>query len=117
MHVANIYAQIAWAMAGGAIGEFLHWYLLSRKPGGIKPYLPDWTYWLFSVGMIVIGGLMPILYLSGDATVLLCLQLGATAPIALQKVFSAVPSIVQKQGPGDAALGSKPGSFKSFLVW
>jgi len=112
MHVSNIWAQVGFAVLGGAIAEILHWYLLSRKPEGISAYLPKPSYWIFTAVMICLGGLMPVFYLSGDASVLLCVQLGATAPIAFQKIVSTVPDVVQHQGlaPARPTLGS-------FISW
>jgi hypothetical protein len=112
MHVSNIWAQVSFAVLGGVIAEILHWYLLSRKPEGISAYLPKPSYWIFTAVMVCLGGLMPVFYLSGDASVLLCVQLGATAPIALQKIVSTLPDVVQHQG-----LALARPTLGSFISW
>jgi hypothetical protein len=58
--------------------------------------------------MVLLGGLMPLLYLKGTASSILCFHLGAATPILLQKMVVAAPSIVNPQGlPG----------FRDFFRW
>jgi hypothetical protein len=117
MQLSGFWSQIGLAIAGGVVAEFLHWYMLSRKPEGIGPYLPKPSYWMFTIVMVALGGLMPVLYISGDASALLCFHLGATAPIALQKLLDATPQIVAKQG-GVNLVANKPATtLRSFIHW
>jgi hypothetical protein len=60
--------------------------------------------------MILLGALMPVLYLNGTASALLCFHLGAATPILLQKLVAAAPSLTHRQGPGDPTL-------KEFYAW
>jgi hypothetical protein len=113
MKLANLWVQVAFAVAGGVVAEFLHWYMLSRKPEGIGPYLPKPEYWFFTAGMIILGGLMPVLYISDEASALLCFHLGATAPIALQKLFAGPPEGTD----GNLNLVRRQGSLRRFMSW
>jgi len=110
MELNTLLAQIGVAIAGGFAAELLHWYALSRKPGGSKKYKVHAIYWVTTIGMIILGGLMPLLYIQGSASALLCFHLGATAPIILQKLVANLPSSVAAQGPEDT-------SMRSFFSW
>jgi hypothetical protein len=61
------------------------------------------VYWVSTIGMILLGGLMPVLYLNGSASALLCFHLGAATPILLQKLVAA-PTIARHQGPDEPSL-------------
>ena len=50
------------------------------------------------------GGAMPLLYVQGTASALLCFHLGAATPVIIQKLVAAVPTAVSHQGPGDTSL-------------
>ena len=48
--------------------------------------------------MIALGALIPILYIEGAASALLCFHLGAATPMILQKLIVALPAVAQAQG-------------------
>jgi hypothetical protein len=98
VQLTELWQQIVFGLLGGAAAELLHWYLLSRKPGGARPYSKRGVYWVTTAGMIGLGALMPMLYLSGPASALLCFHLGAATPILLQKLVSTLPNIANAQG-------------------
>ncbi|GLK70311.1 hypothetical protein KHC23_04915 [Ancylobacter dichloromethanicus] len=54
--------------------------------------------------MVVLGGLMPVLYLEGAASALLCFHLGAATPVIVQKLIANVPEAAARQGPGEPTL-------------
>jgi hypothetical protein len=109
MNLELLWQQIAFAVVGGVAAEALHWYALSRRPEKVAPY-NKLLYWVTTVVMVAIGGLMPVLYLQGNASALLCFHLGASAPILLQKVISTAPITTGHLGPRNA-------SFMRFLSW
>jgi hypothetical protein len=111
MVLDQLWQQVAFAVLGGVGGEVLHWYMLSRKPAGSARFARRKGYWVWTVGMIGLGGLMPVLYISGSASGLLCFHLGAATPILLQKLISAAPEVVVPQGAADGA------SLRQFLSW
>jgi hypothetical protein len=76
----------------------LHWYALSRKPAAIAKYRRKSLYWITTLGMIALGGVMPLLYIQGSASALLCFHLGAATPIVVQKLVAAVPAGISHQG-------------------
>jgi hypothetical protein len=59
--------------------------------------------------MILLGGVMPLLYLKGTTSAVLCFHLGAATPILLEKLIAVAPSIANPQG------GS--GGFREFFKW
>ena len=111
MQLSELWQQILVGFIGGAAGELLHWYLLSRKPEGIKPYSARTAYWITTLGMTALGALMPVLYLAGPASALLCFHLGAATPILLQKLVSTIPNIANVQG------GSGQPNMREFFRW
>src|ERR1700686_5309819 len=98
MVLNELWQQIAFAVVGGLAAEVLHWYMLSRKPGGSARFRARSGYWFWTLGMVAIGGLMRALYINGSATALLCFHLGATTPILLQKLVNVAPAIANPQG-------------------
>ena len=111
MQLTDLWQQVLFALIGGAAAELLHWYLLSRKPEGAKPYSARAVYWVTTLGMIALGAIMPVLYLSGPASALLCFHLGAATPILLQKLISTLPNIANVQG-----LANQP-TMRDFFRW
>lgn len=110
MVLDTLLAQSLVALAGGAAAELLHWYALSRKPGAIAKYKAGLIYWLTTAGMILLGGVMPLLYIQGTASALLCFHLGAATPVIVQKLVANLPSAVAHQGGAD-------GSIRDFFRW
>jgi len=110
MPLDSIVAQIAVALAGGAAAELLHWYALARKTGRIAKYRRRALYWITTAGMILLGGLMPVLYIDGSASALLCFHLGAATPVIVQKLIANVPSAAVAQGPEETSL-------REFFSW
>ena len=98
MVVTQLWAQCLLGIAGGLACELLHWYSLSRKPGGVARFSRSAVYWVTTAGMILLAGAMPLLYLQGTASALLCFHLGAATPILLQKLVTAAPQLARAQG-------------------
>jgi hypothetical protein len=92
MVLDSLLAQIAVALVGGLAAEMLHWYALARKPGALAKYRLRPVYWITTIGMILLGGIMPLLYVQGSASALLCFHLGAATPVIVQKLIAAVES-------------------------
>lgn len=110
MTLDSLLAQIAVALLGGVAAELLHWYALSRKAGRIAKYRRRPLYWGTTAGMVLLGGFMPMLFIDGAASALLCFHLGIATPVIVQKLIANIPAIASEQGPGDA-------SFRDFFGW
>ncbi|RUV40253.1 hypothetical protein EOD29_29125 [Mesorhizobium sp. M1A.T.Ca.IN.004.03.1.1] len=104
MLVESLLIQVVVALIGGAAAELLHWYALSRKPDEVKKYRVLPIYWFTTAGMILLGGIMPLLYIQGAASAVLCFHLGAATPVIVQKLIANIPTGVAQQGPGEASL-------------
>lgn len=104
MALESLVMQIVVAMIGGVAAELLHWYALSRKPGGIRRYGPKPVYWVLTIGMILLGGIMPLLYIDGSASALLCFHLGAATPVIVQKLIGYAPTATAGLGQSDASI-------------
>jgi len=101
MTLDTLTSQIIVALLGGLAAELLHWYALSRKSGRVTQYKKKPLYWGTTIGMILFAGLMPVLYLQGSASALLCFHLGAATPLILQKLVTSLPAIATAQGIDD----------------
>lgn len=110
MLLESLFAQIMVALAGGIAAELLHWYLLARKPGGVARFKQHPLYWASTIGMVLLGGVMPLLYIQGSASALLCFHLGAATPVIVQKLVAAQPAAFAQQGPGGPTL-------REFFSW
>ena len=53
---------------------------------------------------------MPLLYIHGSASALLCFHLGAATPVVIQKLIANLPALVATQGPQDTSL-------RDFFSW
>lgn len=115
MNLNELWQQVVFAVAGGLAAEVLHWYMLSRQPAGAARFVARKGYWLWTLGMIAVGGLMPALYINGSASALLCFHLGAATPLLLQKLVTTIPAIANAQG-GAAREGSAT-RLRDFLTW
>lgn len=104
MALDGLLQQVLVALLGGAAAEGLHWYALSRKPGALPAYAGKPLYWATTLFMILLGGAMPLLYLQGTASALLCFHLGAATPVTVQKLISAAPAGAVHLGPGRTSL-------------
>ena len=71
--------------AGGLIGEFLTLYDQSRR-GKLESRTK--VYWLFSILMAIVGGLIAIAYGFKELHVFGAAYLGASAPVLLKQGFS-----------------------------
>jgi len=98
MILETLLAQTLVALLGGIGAELLHWYSLSRKSGRVAQYKKKPLYWGTTLGMIAFGGIMPLLYIQGAASALLCFHLGAATPIVMQKLVSSIPAVATAQG-------------------
>lgn len=109
MDVSLLWQQAALGAAGGVACELLHWHSLARRPKEFAKFKAGSVYWFTTLGMIGVGALMPMLYLAGTASALLCFHLGAASPLLLQKLIGAAPAMTQAQG-------NNPG-VRDFLRW
>jgi hypothetical protein len=110
MVLNTLVAQTIVSLCGAVAAETLHWYALSRKPQAFPKYAARPVYWITTIAMILFGGAMPLLYIEGSASALLCFHLGAATPVILQKLVAYAPSLVGRQGAGEISL-------RNFFRW
>jgi hypothetical protein len=120
VNLTELWQQIGVGVAGGMSAEVLHWYRLARNDKRISQYTGP-LYWITTVLMVLLGGVMPVLYISGSASALLCFHLGAATPLLVQKLVATIPTIAS-QGKGQIpenreAIVERPASIFSFFDW
>lgn len=111
MALTEWWHQVMVAVLGGAAAETLHWWALARRGRPVARYRKQALYWSTTVVMVAFGGIMPLLYISGDASALLCFHLGAATPILLQQLIKQAPNLTTGQGP------SGQSDFREFIDW
>lgn len=115
MTLTDWWQQLLVGLLGGVAAESLHWYSLARQPGGSRRFRKEAVYWVTTALMVALGGLMPILYVSGAASAVLCFHLGAATPILLQKLVAAAPALANPMGAAGRA--EPPTSLQDFFRW
>ena len=85
--------MIALGFAGGCVAEFLQWFRIRKE---LYMGIPDWAksfwYWIVTIGMVGMGGL--VVYLYGiESNRILAFNVGASAPLILKSLFEQVPQI------------------------
>lgn len=81
-------------MAGGAANELLHWWIL-RENLHFPQYAKGFFYWIVTLAMILLGGVLALLQLGDEGNALVAFQIGLAAPMLLQKIIKAAPNNVK----------------------
>jgi hypothetical protein len=103
-------AVFAVGVAGGAANEVLHWWGLRESPR-LPKYARSLFYWLVTLAMMSLGGVLAWLQLGGQADALIAFQIGLAAPLLLQKLVKVAPQ------PGGGMGGEQSaGSLRDFLA-
>src|SRR5258708_17477510 len=104
MSINGVWVFVA-GCGGGLLAEFAGiWALRKEDPASWPAYLRRVRYWIISVVMIVIGGLLSVMYGVHDMPVILALNIGASAPLIVQRLLTGAPSAVEAV-PDDARVG------------
>lgn len=78
-----------YGLLGGLIAELLYWTHFQKTFHKKKPELfSSRFYWICAIIWIIIGGFVPWIYLKMEVNVnfLICMHLGATAPVTLSQI-------------------------------
>lgn len=74
---------------GGIMGEILNWYLRRDSPH-IAEYRKGIRYWITTVLMILVGGVLAALYGTEEKNAILVAHIGLSAPLLI-KALAQVP--------------------------
>lgn len=114
MVIESLAVQTLIAVVGGCSAELFHWYSLARSGKPVAKYARTFLYWITTLGMVAVGGLMPFIYSSGgEASAALCFHLGAATPLLLAKLLGTIPAVVN--GATHAFAGNL--LMRDFLNW
>ena len=84
-------------LLGGCASEVLKWFRIREElHKGLPDYAKSWSYWIVTIAMAALGGILVLMYQASDEVVLshiLAFNIGASAPLILEKVASGVPRI------------------------
>ena len=89
--------EIAMGLVGGVAAEALKWYRIREDLyRGVPDYAKSWLYWMVTLVMILLGGLLVFVYqrIEGvELNLLLALNIGASAPLLVGTLTSQPPMI------------------------
>ena len=94
-------------LVGGLLLEFLHWYGL-RRDAKLPEYAAKPMYWILSVVMALVGGVLAELYFGSRAEAIVAVHVGLSAPIILQKLMTTIAEPAGAKGRAE---------FWAFLHW
>jgi hypothetical protein len=75
---------------GGAVAEVLKWWQLREAPNP-PAYLKSVFYWVITVIMTLVGGILAIAYNVDASKPLLAINIGVSAPMILKGLASIIP--------------------------
>lgn len=91
MTVSGVWVFLA-GCGGGVLAEFISlWNLRKEDPVGWPKYYRRLRYWVISLGMILVGGGLTVVYGVDDMPLLLALNVGASAPLLIQRLLDVAP--------------------------
>jgi hypothetical protein len=97
MSLMGTYQVFLAGFAGGAVLELMHWFNLRRKPSFPK-YCRSIGYWIITVAMACVGGLLAVLYFGDRADAIVVFHVGLSTPLILQKLTTTVATAPGAKG-------------------
>ena len=84
-------------LLGGCASEVLKWFRIREElHKGLPDYAKSWSYWIVTIVMAALGGVLVFMYQASEDVVLshiLAFNIGASAPLILEKIAGGVPGI------------------------
>ncbi len=108
MPISGISLTFLVGCLGGVMGEALNWYARRESPR-LPQYLKGARYWITTIVMIIIGGILAVLYGIEEKSAILVANIGLTAPILI-KALAQIPP----QGANRALAGAP--SIRDFII-
>jgi hypothetical protein len=101
---------------GGLLAEVLKWYQLRESPTP-PTYLKSVMYWIITLVMALVGGLLAVIQNVPDAQPILALNIGISAPLILKGLAAAVPiKPVTETAPSFGSAGPKKASIVDMIA-
>lgn len=108
MVIAGILPTFIVGIIGGAMGEALNWYVRRESPR-LPQYLKGVRYWITTIVMIIVGGILAVLYGIEEKSAILVANVGLTAPLIIKALAQIPPQATNR------ALDSEP-SIRYFII-
>lgn len=87
---------LLYGMCGGFFTQLFGLFKLRHEgPENLPDYLVSPFFWIISITMIIVGGLIVIIYLNSgmELNPLLSVNIGASAPLIIERLASQFPAI------------------------
>jgi hypothetical protein len=95
MDVSGFWPIFGIACAGGVVIEFYKWWQL-RESLNFPEYARSVAYWALTIGMILLGGGLAVLYGTDSKPALLVLNIGISAPAIIRTLAAKTPDENQR---------------------
>ena len=95
--MSDAFQVILIGVVGGLAAELLRWFnLRDTLHNELPEWSRSWLYWLVTVFMSLVGGLLVYLYIQSGTkmSAILAFNIGISAPLILAKLASEAPPIV-----------------------
>jgi len=102
MDISGFWLTFLVGCLGGIMGEALNWYLRRDSPR-IAAYLKGVRYWVTTVVMILVGGILATLYGIEEKSAILVTHIGLTAPLII-KALAQIPPQGTTKGMGGPSI-------------
>ncbi len=113
MTISGFWFVLLVGCLGGLLGEAAKWFQLRESPN-----LPDYarkpSYWIITLIMILLGGLLAVLYGTDNRNAILIANIGLSAPLIIKTLAETTR---EGKGRGTTRKASRPGpSILNFLA-
>jgi divalent metal cation (Fe/Co/Zn/Cd) transporter len=93
LQVTGLWTVLGIGIFGGLLAELAKWIgLRETNPNNFPAYAKSIFYWLITIILMIVGGILAVFYGYTNVDALLALNVGASAPLIIRALASTTPS-------------------------